>query len=49
MAHPVDGRRGTAGGARSVSVSVPAALIGHDTGGSGHDDAMLTIQVSNNS
>lgn len=36
-----------AGGPRDVTVSVPAALIGHDTTGSGYDDTMMSIQISN--
>jgi hypothetical protein len=39
----------SAGGPRDVSISVPAALIGHDTTGTGYDDTMMSIQVSNNS
>lgn len=39
----------TAGGARTVTISVPAALIGHDATGTGFDDTAMSIQVSNNS
>ena len=39
----------TAGGARTVTIAVPAALVGHDSTGSGYDDTALSIQVSNNS
>ena len=39
----------TAGGAKTVTISVPAALIGHDSTGSGYDDTTVSIQVSNNS
>jgi hypothetical protein len=39
----------TAGGARTVQISVPAALIGHDATGTGFDDTTISVQVSNNS
>lgn len=39
----------TAGGARTVQIAVPAALIGHDTTGTSNDDTTLSIQISNNS
>lgn len=38
-----------AGGPRDVTLSVPAALVGHDTTGTGYDDTMMSIQISNNS
>jgi hypothetical protein len=37
----------TAGGAATVSVTVPPALIGHDSTGSGYDDTTVSIQISN--
>lgn len=39
----------TAGGARTVTVAVPAALIGHDSTGAGYDDTAMSVQISNNS
>lgn len=39
----------TAGGAATVTISIPAALIGHDSTGAGYDDTAASIQVSNNS
>lgn len=39
----------TAGGARTVTISVPAGLIGHDPTGTGFDDTAMSIQISNNS
>ena len=39
----------TAGGARTVTIAVPAALVGHDSTGTSNDDTALSIQVSNNS
>ena len=39
----------SAGGAKTVTISVPAALVGHDTTGTGYDDTMCSFQVSNNS
>lgn len=39
----------TAGGPREVTISVPSALVGHDTTGAGYDDTMMSIAVSNNS
>lgn len=39
----------TAGGARTVTISIPTALIGHDSTGTGFDDTTMSIQVSNNS
>lgn len=39
----------TAGGVRTQTISVPAALIGHDATGTGYDDTTVSIQVSNNS
>lgn len=39
----------TAGGARTVTISVPAALIGSDTSGSGADFTAMSVQISNNS
>lgn len=37
----------TAGGARTVTISVPVALIGHDTTGTGYDDTTCSVQISN--
>lgn len=37
----------TTGGAADVTISVPAALIGHDTTGAAYDDTMMSIQISN--
>lgn len=37
----------TAGGVTTQTISVPAALIGHDTSGTGFDDTTISIQVSN--
>jgi hypothetical protein len=37
----------TAGGVTTQTISVPAALIGHDTSGTGYDDTTVSIQVSN--
>lgn len=37
----------TAGGARTVSIAVPNALIGHDPTGLGFDDTTISIQISN--
>ncbi len=37
----------SAGGARTVQISVPVALTGHDSTGSGYDDTAMSIQVSN--
>jgi hypothetical protein len=37
----------TAGGARTVTISVPAGLIGHDSTGTGYDDTSLSFQISN--
>lgn len=38
----------SAGGARTVQISVPVALIGHDgLSGTGFDDTTLSVQVSN--
>lgn len=37
----------TAGGARTVQISVPVALIGHDATGTGFDDTTVSIQISN--
>lgn len=39
----------TAGGARDVTISVPAALIGSDPTGAGYDATMMSIQIANNS
>lgn len=39
----------TAGGARTVTISIPAALIGHDSTGAGYDDSAMSVQISNNS
>lgn len=39
----------TAGGARTVTISVPAALIGIDNTGTGFDASAMSIQISNNS
>ncbi|MDB5611942.1 MAG: hypothetical protein JWP25_8842 [Bradyrhizobium sp.] len=39
----------TAGGARTQTISVPSALIGHDSTGTGFDDTTVSIQISNNS
>lgn len=39
----------TAGGGREETISIPAALIGADTSGSGYDSTMVSMQVSNNS
>lgn len=39
----------TAGGVSTQTIAVPAALIGHDTTGTGFDDTTISIQVSNNS
>jgi hypothetical protein len=39
----------SAGGPRDITISVPAALVGHDTTGSGYDDTAMSIQISNNS
>lgn len=39
----------TAGGVTTQTISIPSALIGHDTTGSGFDDTTVSIQVSNNS
>jgi hypothetical protein len=36
-----------AGGPRDVSLTIPAALVGHDTSGAGFDDTMLSLQISN--
>lgn len=41
--------RSTAGGARTVTISVPTGLIGHDSTGTGYDDTTVSIQISNNS
>jgi hypothetical protein len=39
----------TAGGARTVQISVPVALVGHDgLSGAGFDDTTLSVQISNN-
>ncbi len=37
----------TAGGARTVTIAIPAALIGHDTTGTGFDDTSVSVQISN--
>lgn len=37
----------TAGGARTVTISVPVALIGHDATGTGFDDTTVSVQISN--
>lgn len=37
----------TAGGARTVSIAVPAALIGHDATGVGYDDTAMSVQINN--
>ncbi|SHJ70118.1 hypothetical protein SAMN05444159_1265 [Bradyrhizobium lablabi] len=37
----------TAGGARTVTIAVPAGLIGHDPSGVAWDDSACTIQISN--
>lgn len=37
----------TAGGVRTQTISVPAALIGHDSTGAGFDDTTMSIQISN--
>lgn len=37
----------TAGGARTVAISVPSGLIGHDSTGTGYDDTTVSIQISN--
>lgn len=39
----------TAGGAATETLSIPAALVGQDTRGSGYDATMASIQISNNS
>jgi hypothetical protein len=39
----------TAGGARDVTIQVPAALVGIDTTGAANDATMMSIQISNNS
>lgn len=44
-----DSPRSTAGGAKTITVSVPTALIGHDSTGAGYDDTTVSIQCSNNS
>ncbi|WP_316214295.1 phage tail tube protein [Bradyrhizobium sp. SZCCHNR2032] len=44
-----DSARATDGGAATVTIPVPAALIGHDSTGAGYDDTTVSIQVSNNS
>ncbi|MES2030842.1 MAG: phage tail tube protein [Pseudomonadota bacterium] len=44
-----DAPRSTAGGAKTVTISIPAALIGHDSSGAGADDTTMSLQVSNNS
>lgn len=36
-----------AGGPRDVSLTIPSALVGHDTTGAGYDDTMLSLQISN--
>lgn len=38
----------TAGGVTTQTISIPAALIGHDTTGTGFDDTTVSIQISNN-
>jgi hypothetical protein len=42
-----DSARSTAGGARTVTIPIPTALVGHDTTGAGYDDTTVSIQVSN--
>jgi hypothetical protein len=42
-----DAPRSTAGGAKTVTISIPAALIGHDSSGAGADDTTMSLQVSN--
>jgi hypothetical protein len=37
----------TQGGARTVTIAVPAALVGHDTSGAGFDDTAVSVQISN--
>jgi Phage tail tube protein len=37
----------TAGGARTVTIPIPAALIGHDPTGTGYDDTAVSVQISN--
>jgi hypothetical protein len=37
----------TAGGARTLSIPIPSALIGHDPTGTGYDDTTVSIQISN--
>lgn len=37
----------SAGGARTVQIAIPAALIGHDPSGTAWDDSAISIQVSN--
>ncbi|MGJ4893778.1 phage tail tube protein [Bradyrhizobium oligotrophicum] len=44
-----DSARSTEGGARTVTIPVPTALIGHDSTGAGYDDTTVSIQISNNS
>jgi hypothetical protein len=39
----------SAGGARTQTISVPAALIGHDSSGTSADDTTISVQISNNS
>jgi hypothetical protein len=38
---------GTQGGARTLTIPIPADLIGHDPTGTGYDDTTVSIQVSN--
>lgn len=37
----------TAGGVTTLTISIPAALIGHDSTGTGFDDTTCSIQISN--
>lgn len=37
----------TAGGSAKITIPVPAALIGHDTRGTGYDDTTVSFQISN--
>jgi len=38
----------SAGGARTVQISIPAGLVGHDNTGTGYDDTAASFQISNN-
>jgi len=37
----------TAGGSRTTTIAVPAALVGHDNTGVADDDSMFSVQISN--